>query len=346
MKNVDITHVYRETAPDAEGNVVSATPAPSPEPDPATTPEVTPDPVVPEDTGQDTIPEEDNLWTKLSKEIDADDSADSDIGDALDAPVPEETPPPAPAEPEPDPAAEPPAETPPVEPPAEPAPVEPAPVIPPVEPAPEVQPTPEPEPEPAPQVGESEEEHAARRTKMETGLQTHFAISDDEALQLVTNARDVFPKLQARMFTDMWMSVEKLIDNRLPGVIEDTTSMMKVRDEKVDDFFRVWPKLNKVTHGQQVGEVSRVFSQVNPTATEAEVIQHVGMQVMLMNKIAPDMAPVGEQPPGTPAAAVVPPEPTPTPYQPAAVNGVPAPQLSASDNEFTRMSYELDEDDS
>ena len=322
MKNFNITNVYREEVPNPEDAVASATPAPVIPPE---TPEVTPD------EGQDTIPEDANLWNDLSNDIEEPDDLpeDSPEDEGLVEPEPEVPTPEAPAVPEPEPEAEIPAE------------VEPTAADTAVPTEPEVQPTPE-EPEPAPIPQPTAEEQAASRaartTELETNLTTRFGITDAEALQLVTDPGKAFPKLQARMFTDMWLAVEQLIDTRLPSVIENTTRNMKVRDEKVDDFFVAWPKLDRKKHGQQVAEVARVYSQVKSNATEAEVIQHVGMQVMMMNGIVPDDVVVQ----GTPA--VEDPSQVPAPHRPAAVNGARAPQQS-SDNLYTAMSIELEDDE-
>lgn len=329
-----IFNEYRQTAPDIENDVVGAGVS---DPEPAVL-EAEPEAITP-DTGVDTIPEADNLWDSLSREIeDDDDSEDSTIGNDSAEPEPEVIPPPTPADPEPTPEAVTPAEVPEV-----------VPEIP-VETPPDEQPaavTPEPEPEPQPQQTAQDfaaAEHA-ERSRLETSLQSHFAISDDEALQLVTNPATEFPKLQARMFTDMWMAVQKSINNQMPQVIERTTQEMTVRNEKVDNFFKTWPKLDRVKHAKQVAEVSKVFGQVNTGATEEEVIRHVGMQVMLMNGFTPDMTPVGDVAPVAPlrSVPVTPTTPSPAPYSPSAVNGV-SPQLSA-DNIWSAMAEELLDDD-
>lgn len=322
MKNFNITNVYRDEVPNPEDAVASATPAP-------VIPTEEPAAVVPDDDGQDTIPEDANLWDQLNNDLDNVDEELEDLleEEGLDEPEPTVTPE-APAAPEPEPAAETPAE-------AEPTAAD---TAVPVEPV--VQPTPEePEPEPIPQqtVEQQAEARAARTTELETNLEARFNISSEEALQLVTDPGKAFPKLQARMFTDMWIAVEQLIDQRLPSVIESTTRTMKVRDEKVNDFFAAWPKLDRKKHGQQVSDVSRVYAQVKTNATEAEVIQHVGMQVMMMNGIVPDdvtITPVVEDPSQVPA----------TPHRPAAVNGARAPQ-QFSDNLYTAMSIELEDDE-
>lgn len=312
-----INAVYHHRAPDAENG--------SPSAGGSGQEGETEDPGVMEEDSP-TTPEADNLWHELSKEAESDD-------DDLESSPSEATPvvpePEVPAKPEVTPEAESPAE---VEPTA-------ADTAVPTEPA--ERPTTEPEPEPIPQRTEQElaQEREARATQMKQALASRFAITDDEALQLVTDPGKAFPELQARMFTDMWLHVEALIDQRLPQVIESTTRVMKIRDEKVNDFFQKWPQLDRVKHGKQVAQVAQVFSQVNKNATDEEVIRNVGMQVMLMNGITPEMRPVQQG--DTPTVAD---EPPVTPYRPTTVNGARAPQRS-SDNLFEAMSYELEEDE-
>lgn len=329
-----INGVYRESVPDPENNPPAAGPV---EPTPEQMAVIDPDAVAPAAADEPAPePEEVSLWDQLDRDMDEPDDDDEELesliaDEPLDVPEPEETTPEAPAEPE---------VVPEVDPPAEPVAADTA-----VPEEPVATPTPEePEPEPTPQITEEQraENYAARRTEIETNLTTRFGITDDEALQLVTNPSEVFPKLQARMFADMWLNVEAMVDQRLPRVIEATSRDMKVRDEKVNDFFKAWPKLNRKEHGAQVAQVAAVFSQVNKGATEAEVIKNVGMQVMMMAGIAPDLTEVPPAtPPGTPPAE----EPTLPPHRPAAVNGAPSAPQQSSDNLYENMSYELDDDE-
>lgn len=314
-----INGTYRQTAPDVENGSpsVSATDemaAPS-----------EPEAIV--DEGQDIIPEEVSLWDSLNEQLDEpddDETEDSPEVDTLSTPEPE---PKAPAVEEETPEAETPEVTA-------------ADTALPTDP---VQPTiePEPEPVPIPQKTEAEiaEETSQRRTQLEASLTERFGLTDNEALQLVTDPGKVFPKLQARMFTDMWLHVEAMIDQRLPTVIEKTTQDMKIRDEKVNDFFTAWPQLDRKKHGVQVAQVARAWSQVNQNASEEEVIRNVGMQVMMMNGIAPSMTPVDPQTESLSA------ETPPSPHRPAAVNGARATPQQSRDNLFEAMSYELDEDE-
>jgi hypothetical protein len=271
--------------------------------------------------------EEPNLWEALSADIEEDDSDDSMIGDEPEPPVEEPLEPPVvpeepevvpPVVPEPEPEAEPPAvpETPP-------------------EPEPPVeQPTPEDiAPEPVPPT---EEQVAEQRRELEGRLETRFAITDEEALQMVTEPGKVFPKLQARMFADMWTHFTQMMREHLPEAIEHNVRTMESRDEKVNSFFTAWPKLSKATHGKAVSQVAKLYSGINPNATEADIIKYVGMQVMMMHNLTPDSAaPPADDTPATPPVV---------PFQPASVNGGQVPSQQ-SDNIWSGMAEELLEDD-
>lgn len=347
----NITYVYRQEA--GEGSVPAAIPAetppvetpPAPETPPVETPPVetppAPSPETPpvtppvDDGAADHIPEV-NLWDDLSQDKDDDD-------DLLEAPVstppePEVTPP-APAPVEPPAPAEPPAvETPPVEP-----------VVPPVEPppSPEVQPTPV-APEP-PATTEPSAESIAKadleaRDAMQTKISEHYKMTEAESLQLLSDPGNFLPKYQARMWTDMWFAMQTMVSNSMPSLIQSNLREVEEQKTYVNEFFQAWPKLNQKDHGKTVSQVSRVYSQVNPNATEEEVTKFVGMQVMLHHGIAPDLVPV-DTPPGAPPIPVVPTPPATPPYQPAAVNAAPAAQQSDSDNVYASMAEELLEED-
>jgi len=343
MKNRNITHVYRQTAGEGDGS--SGTPVETP---PVETPAVVPPPTEtpPEPTETPAPPPVDdgtadhipavNLWDDLSS--DKDDDADSIVDDDSTPPVPEETPPaPAPDEP-PAPAETPAVETPPVEP-----------VVPPDEPppSPEVQPTPvtpEPPATPEPSADELAAADTKAREEMREKIEKHYPMTEAESLQLLSDPGTFLPKYQARMWTDMWFAMQTSISQNMPQLIQSNLREVKEQDTYVEEFFTAWPKLNQKDHGKTVAQVSKVYSQVNPAATEEEVTKFVGMQVMLHHGIAPDLVPV-ETPSGVPAAPVAPLAPVTPPYQPASVNAAPAAQQSDSDNVYTAMSEELLEED-
>lgn len=334
MKNFDTVHTYRQTAPDAEnhsGGGASPPPVEEPAPPVEEPAAVAPEAPEPEPTS---VPEEESLWESLAKDSDDDDDNPPEDLPSEDStppePTPEEKPPEAPAVEETPATPETPAE------PEVTAADTAAPTEEPVE-----QPTSQPEPEPTPQPTADEilTQQKERRANLEGQLTNHFKLTEQEALQLVTNPGEVFPKLQARMFTDMWMGVEKMIQQAVPDIVRNTSSQMEVQNEAVDGFFKAWPKLDRKIHGKQIAQVAKVYSQINPNATQEEVTKNVGMQVMFMNGIAPDVQ------------SEVPPEATPaetpaTPYKPPAVNGAPSAPQQSSGNLYTDYAEELlnDED--
>lgn len=342
MKIRNITYVYRQEA-GAEDVVVSGTPAEE-EPPVETPPveaaptETPPSETPPVDDGDDHLPEETSLWESLSREIDEDDLPEVDVSPppsveeplAPQPPVEGETPPPA----------EPPAETPPaVEPEVTPPVVE---VTPPVEQPPIVTPEPAitqvPSPEALAQVD------AQKRQDMQAKIANHYPLSEEDSLQLLSDPGKFLPKYQARMWTDMWYAIEGMLQKSMPALVQTNLREVEEQKTKVDTFLKVWPKLSQEKHGKVISQISTVYSQVNPTATEEEITKFVGMQAMLHFGIAPDLAPVetgsnSETPPATPPATPVPP-----PFQPAAVNAVSAVQVD-SDDLWGNMSRELDEED-
>jgi hypothetical protein len=330
MKKFRINRVYRQTAPDAEGHGGGSGPAEPPE-----TPAEEPTSEAPPDDGNDRIPEGESLWETLSREIDDDDSLE-------DEPTsPPETPP---ADDEDETPPESPAETPPAETPPETPPEEPAPETPPAEQPPREE-TPPAEPE-SPQPS-FEEQRAEAKKKMQESILKHYNFSDEDALRFVTDPKS-FLDMQARMWTDMWYGMQDFLTQQMPEYIDQGMQEREARNEYVDKFFEAWPKLNRKDHGATVAQVAKTYSQVNPGATEEEVVRFVGMQAMLMHGMSPDMTPVQETtppaaPPQTPPAT--PPAEPPAPgYQPPSPSG--AGGKPSSGNIWEAMAEELLEDDS
>ena len=313
----------REETPSAE-EPAAPTGTPPPPPPPEETP---PEPTPPVDEGKDVIPDEEDLWADMAQDDEA--SEDLETEEPVTPPAVEEPTPTPPVEPTVEPDAEPPAPTEPVATP----PVETPPVV------PEEQPPATP-PEPTVTPPTEEETQAAHKLQMDdtiTALTARFQISEEESLQLVTEPGKVFPKLQARMFADMWEHMTAMIRQNLPAAIEYHTQAREVQNKEVDSFFARWPKLNRAEHGATVAKVSGVFNQLNPNATEEDILNHVGMQTMMLHGIAPDMipAPPTETPSATPPLA---------PHVPAAVNGGRPAPTQQSVNIWTEMSEEIDDD--
>lgn len=208
----------------------------------------------------------------------------------------------------------------------------------------ETPPEPEPEPEPEPAPAEPEpaqpveqvptpEELSAQQEQILGALEQRFQMTEEESLQLLQDPAKVMPKLQARLFIDTFQTVMETMQQMLPNAIESTLQVSQVRQEKVNNFFETWPKLDKAKHGADIARAAQVYATLNPDATEEELIRDVGLQVMAKHGI-----PLVEEPAPEPQ-----PEETPPPRQPSAVHN--RGSSGGALNLYEAMSEELLSDD-
>ena len=299
---------YREEEPGAEApGAAGGEPPEASQPNSAETPDA------PEDHGNDTVPEESSLWESLADEISSEDSDE-------ETPVPEKVEEPA-EEPEPEPEPE------------TPTPVE--------EPEPEPEPTPEPEPEPQPAEEplkeETDEERMARKQKFVSALEAQFQITEAQALELQMEPKTAYPKLMATIMADMYEGIMASVQQQLPQAFSAYTAEKTAQDTATKRFFEAWPKLNQQEHGNAVKRVASVYAQLNEgkTLDEETVVRDVGLQVMAMYGIQPDLVVQGDESVRNPP---------PAPRVPPKVTSAPAAQTQ-SGNIWETMAEELLDDE-
>ena len=200
-------------------------------------------------------------------------------------------------------------------PPSEPAPTPAAPQQPPSPQAPPVQPPPQ-QPAETPPVQTPEELLANYRS----GLETAYAISQDDALALATAPETVLPRLAANVHQRVMHEVAQQLQQMMtmvPQMLEARVAQQTAETEAKQVFYSAWPGL--AAHHDRVVQNAALVRQANPQATKEQVIEMTGMMTAIALGLDPAAAKQGGQRIAQPAPRQAPAAPMAVPpHRPAA----------------------------
>jgi hypothetical protein len=169
------------------------------------------------------------------------------------------------------------------------------------------------------QVG-SPQDIASLRQQRTEALTKSYAITEDQAMGIMTDPGKVIPQLAAEIHNRIVDEVFQHLPQYVGQMVQNVQTFNKREAETLDAFYSAWPELKGSE--EAVLRVGQMFRAANPNATREVAIQTIGQMTMLsLGKSR--QAPQAQQMPNTPAAA---------PFQPAnggSVGGInsPAPSI-------------------
>jgi len=170
--------------------------------------------------------------------------------------------------------------------------------------APKQEPKAEPKPEPAapqatPQAPTDElpspsqpseiaaymQKHAEALT--EVLVQKHFNLSLEEAEALEAEPAKMVPKLLAKSFIASQTAMLNHLTRVIPAMIQAQQAVSKARDESVNQFYSRWKDtgMDQAKHDATVQRLARMYRQMNPDASRAQMIEDVGLMVIAAEKL-------------------------------------------------------------
>lgn len=202
---------------------------------------------------------------------------------------------------------------------------------PPTQPQPAVQPQEASEPAPQPV------DYAAQVQAYRESLSTEYAISEDDALALVTNPEQVLPKLAANVHMRVMEDVARHVQQALaqvPVMLQAHVARAQAEDRAKQEFYGEWPGLS--AHHDTVVSNASIIRQAHPKATKQQIIEMAGVMTAMALGLDPMSVRRQGQPQGQPRMAPVQqPAMRPTGMTPAAQGGA-----TTSDNLFESFAEE------
>lgn len=133
-------------------------------------------------------------------------------------------------------------------------------------------------------------------------LEEQYALSDEQADQLLENPQAELPKILAQMYTDVFEDVMEAVQVNFPSLQQQYEQQAKQQQRSEEEFYSQWPNLKE--HRDTVDRVAQVYRAQNPNVSREQFIREVGAQASWAV--------------GTPPAEDSDQEERTTPHQPAA----------------------------
>lgn len=142
-------------------------------------------------------------------------------------------------------------------------------------------------------------------------LAGQYAIDDATRAQLEEAPATVIPRLLARLHVDMVDTMYRVISQAVPNIVRQQATAQDSHRSFTTKFGERWPQLK--SHYGKVNDILKVHRQLNPSDSEADLIEKVGLQASVMLKLP--IASSGQM--AVPSVASVAPALTFTPASPA-----------------------------
>ena len=175
-----------------------------------------------------------------------------------------------------------------------------------------------------------------------TRLATSYQLSDEDAVEVLTNPEKVLPQYLAKLHHNVLKEALGLVMQALPQQVTQIQTHLKASQTAEDQFFTLWPQLKG--YEEQILSAGQVLQKINPKVKGKDAMVAIG-KIVTQSLGLPDV-PVNSE--GTPSVAPVAtptisaPTPSPAPtFRPAGTHAVGAP-VATNDNPFAMLSMDDD----
>jgi hypothetical protein len=134
-------------------------------------------------------------------------------------------------------------------------------------------------------------------------------LTEDDARELSLNPEKVIPRLMAQAVLDAVNSVQGVLQQQLPQVVEQTTRTSAARKEAAKSFFDANPDLAKPEYKSVLDQAAAFYRSTHPNATKEEAVKGVAKVARVtlgLPEPTTTSAPVPQTPAPTRPAAFVP----------------------------------------
>lgn len=155
---------------------------------------------------------------------------------------------------------------------------------------------PAPAPTPVAEVQPPQPTEEERRVQVETQrkqiaekLEAHYALSEDDARDVIAEPEKVIPRLLAKAHMAAMADAQAIFRAQLPALISHYQESSKVQSGAADSFFKAWPELGEAAKDEAVGKrIASVvvgYRQANPTLSTEEIIHQAGLAAIVSLKL-------------------------------------------------------------
>lgn len=163
-----------------------------------------------------------------------------------------------------------------------------------------------------------------------------YGLTDEDVAQLEAEPASALPKLAAKVHYNVLKQTAQMISGMLPHAFMHFQGVQKQADAATSKFQEQWPQVDVVKYGSEIEQTANVYRQMNPKATQEEVISFVGAAISTRHKLS---APTPSAAPGTTPAA----QAKPAPFVPASGGSPAAIPAVVDQNEWGGLGQDHDE---
>jgi len=132
-----------------------------------------------------------------------------------------------------------------------------------------------------------EEKLAEERKKLVAELEKRFAISEEEAEELIAEPQKVLPRFKAQLMVELYENLLRAVHTTVPAIVDSVQQYRSQADEYERAFFERWPELKDEKYQDALLRMATAYRQANPDASPEDFIEEVGAQAMVRFKITP-----------------------------------------------------------
>lgn len=160
-----------------------------------------------------------------------------------------------------------------------------------------------------------------------------FQLSEAEAAAFEEDPIGFLPRYTAKMFMTTYTAAVSKALEMVPHLVQRHLDATKANTSAEDTFYGAWKQIDRVKHADTVNRFALAYRQLNPQATQEQLIQDVG--TMVVTRLGLGAAPANGAPP---ARTLQPP-----PFRPAggAPRGQPA---QVVEDIFSGLGQDFEED--
>lgn len=140
-----------------------------------------------------------------------------------------------------------------------------------------------------------EEKLAEERKKLVAELEKRFAISEEEAEELIAEPQKVLPRFKAQLMVELYENLLRAVHTTVPAIVDSVQQYRSQADQYERAFFERWPELKDEKYQDALLRMATAYRQANPDASPEDFIEEVGAQAMVRFKITPKGGAEGEK---------------------------------------------------
>lgn len=145
----------------------------------------------------------------------------------------------------------------------------------------------------------------ADQGNIRSNIVNSFALTNEQAAALEARPMETVPELLADSYLRAVDTSLQYMKHLVPTMVTKILSQIEVAKQSEQEFFSMWPSLDRGKHANDIRNFANAFVQANPNIDRKTLFSLVGPAVMAKYGIQPNATQAAHQPPAQPSYAPV-----------------------------------------